>query len=59
VIQQVLGDVIERSAVELFNYADHPVRVVLIDDEPWFVLADLTRRCSGSVNSVQTALTMP
>lgn len=31
------------TAVELFTYTDHQVRVVLIDDEPWFVLADLCR----------------
>lgn len=31
------------SAVELFAYADHQVRVVLVDGEPWFVLADLAR----------------
>lgn len=31
------------SAIELFSYADHQVRVVVIDDEPWFVLADLCR----------------
>ncbi|PIJ36766.1 hypothetical protein BMW24_003630 [Mycobacterium heckeshornense] len=31
------------SAVELFAYADHQVRVVLVDGEPWFVLADLCR----------------
>lgn len=31
------------SAVELFTYTDHQVRVVVIDGEPWFVLADLCR----------------
>ncbi|MEY8015265.1 Bro-N domain-containing protein [Mycobacterium servetii] len=31
------------GAVELFTYTDQPVRVVLIDNEPWFVLADLCR----------------
>lgn len=31
------------SAVELFSYADTAVRVVLLDGEPWFVLADLCR----------------
>ena len=29
--------------LELFTYTDQPVRVVLIDGEPWFVLADLCR----------------
>ncbi|EUA18435.1 BRO family, N-terminal domain protein [Mycobacterium xenopi 3993] len=29
--------------MELFAYADHQVRVVLVDGEPWFVLADLAR----------------
>lgn len=31
------------AAVELFTYTDHQVRVVLVDGEPWFVLADLCR----------------
>lgn len=31
------------SAVELFTYTDHQVRVVVIDGEPWFVLVDLCR----------------
>lgn len=31
------------TAVELFTYTDHQVRVVLVDGEPWFVLADLCR----------------
>lgn len=31
------------SAVELFTYADAQVRVVMLDGEPWFVLADLCR----------------
>lgn len=31
------------TALELFTYADRDVRVVLIDGEPWFVLADLCR----------------
>lgn len=26
-----------------FNYGDHPVRVVVIDGDPWFVRADLAR----------------
>ncbi len=26
-----------------FTYGDQPVRVVSIDDEPWFVLADLCK----------------
>ena len=29
-----------------FTYGDQPVRVVSIDDEPWFVLADLTPESS-------------
>lgn len=31
------------SALELFQYGNADVRVVLIDGEPWFVLADLCR----------------
>lgn len=31
------------SALTPFVYGDHPVRVVTIDGEPWFVLADLAR----------------
>lgn len=31
------------SAVELFSYADTAVRVVVLDGNPWFVLADLAR----------------
>lgn len=31
------------SAIELFTYTDHQVRVVIIDGEPWFILADLCR----------------
>lgn len=31
------------SAVEVFHYADHQVRTVDIDGEPWFVLADICR----------------
>lgn len=31
------------SAVLPFAYGDHAVRVVTLDDEPWFVLADLCR----------------
>ena len=31
------------SALELFTYADMPVRIVTVDGEPWFVLADLCR----------------
>ena len=26
-----------------FAYGDHPVRTIMIDDEPWFVLNDLAR----------------
>ena len=29
--------------LQIFNYQDTPVRTVLVDDEPWFVLADLCR----------------
>lgn len=31
------------AALELFTYTGHEIRVVLIDGEPWFVLADLCR----------------
>lgn len=31
------------AAVELFSYADAHLRVVVIDGEPWFVLADLCK----------------
>lgn len=31
------------SAVLPFAYGDHAVRVVTLDDEPWFVLADLCK----------------
>lgn len=31
------------TAVELFTYTDHQVRVVVIDGEPWFVAADVCR----------------
>jgi prophage antirepressor-like protein len=31
------------AALELFTYADQPVRVVIVDGEPWFVLADLCK----------------
>lgn len=29
--------------LQIFNYQDTPVRTVMVDDEPWFVLADLCR----------------
>lgn len=29
--------------LQIFNYQDTPVRTVLVDDEPWFVLADLCK----------------
>lgn len=29
--------------LQIFNYQDTPVRTVVIDDEPWFVLADLCK----------------
>lgn len=29
------------SAVQPFNFNDKPVRIVMIDDEPWFVAADV------------------
>jgi len=32
-----------RPEVEAFAFGDHPIRVVLIDGDPWFVLADLCR----------------
>lgn len=31
------------SALDVFQYGEHQVRTVLIDGEPWFVLADLCR----------------
>lgn len=31
------------SALEVFSYDEHQVRTVLVDGEPWFVLADLAR----------------
>lgn len=45
------------SAVELFTYTNHQLRVVLIDDEPWFVLADLCRMLDiANPSSVVTRL---
>ena len=29
--------------IELFTYEQEPIRIVLVDGEPWFVLADLAR----------------
>lgn len=29
--------------LQIFNYQDTPVRTVMVDDEPWFVLADLCK----------------
>lgn len=29
--------------LQIFNYQDKPVRTLLVDGEPWFVLADLTK----------------
>lgn len=29
--------------LQIFNYQDTPVRTVMVDGEPWFVLADLTK----------------
>lgn len=31
------------SALEVFHYAEHEVRTIVIDGEPWFVLADVCR----------------
>ena len=31
------------SNIQPFTYEDHTVRVVTIDGEPWFVLADLCK----------------
>lgn len=31
------------TAIEVFAYKSHEVRTVVIDDEPWFVLADLCK----------------
>lgn len=31
------------SAVETFNFRDYEVRTILVDGEPWFVLADLCK----------------
>ncbi|MGX9349215.1 phage antirepressor [Microbacterium sp. KNMS] len=31
------------SALDIFNYGDQPVRVMVIDDESWFVAADVAR----------------
>ena len=31
------------AVVDLFRYQDAEVRVVVIDDEPWFVAADVAR----------------
>ena len=32
------------TALTPFVYGDRPIRVMTIDGEPWFVLADLARR---------------